>query len=200
MVVADPTSPYADPTSHALVVCAAASLPELHGELENLGYRITVAADPYQAVVELLDRPTAYDAFVLSLPSLYREELSAIRTVRERLAHLDVFLAHTDGRHAALAEGMRLGATGLLGEEGIHRLANVDDAAAAPAAERPPECEVLQSSFGGTVIARNEPSPPTSVLRNDDDDDEPLPDANDPLLTADELRALLQEQPTLPPG
>ena len=135
MVVADPNSPYASPPSHALVVCAEAVLPALHGELENLGYRITVAADPYQAVVELLERPAEYDAFVLSLPTLYREELGAIRTVRARLPHVDVFLAHTDGRQAALADAMRLGATGLLGEEGIHRLAAIDDVPA-PAGAR----------------------------------------------------------------
>ena len=88
---------------------------------------MTIAAEPYQAIVELLERPLAYDALVLSLPTLYREELNIIRTIRERLGHLDVFVADTDGRHAALAEAMRLGATGLLGDEGLHRLASVGE-------------------------------------------------------------------------
>lgn len=183
MVIADPHSPYA-PAGHALVVCGEASLPALSGELETLGFRVTVAPDPYAAMAELLERPLVYDAVVLSLPAVYRDELSLIRTLRGRMPHVEVLIAHSDGRHAAMAEALRLGATGLLGDEGIHRLMQVNSAFT-PAAFRPE-----------SVPARNEPAPPVSDERSDNP---VLSDDNEPLLTADELRALLAEQPSLPP-
>lgn len=175
--------PNASPGSsgNVLAIVADASLEELNGELSRLGYKATATDDPYAALMELLDRPLVYRALVVSLPALYREELAIIRTVRQKLPHVDVLLAHTDGRHAALAEAMRLGATALLSEAAVHRLADVkprpDEAEPAPAAEAP--------------AREAEPTEP------DIDDG---PQEIEPLLTADELRALLQEQPTLPGG
>jgi DNA-binding NarL/FixJ family response regulator len=186
-MIADPHSPYA-PAGHALVVCAEASLPALSGELESLGFRVTLAPDPYAAMAELLERPLVYDAVVLSLPAVYRDELSLIRTLRHRMPHVEVLIAHSDGRHAAMAEALRLGATGLLGEEGIHRLMQVN-ASFAPAAIRPEPA--------AAAAARNEIAPSAS---NDRADDPVLTDDNQPLLTADELRALLADPPTMPPN
>ena len=160
-------------SGHVLALVADASANSLTAELDRLGYQSTMTDDPYAALVELLDRPLVYRALVVSLPSLYREELTIIRTVRAKLPHLDVLLAHTDGRQAALAEAMRLGATALLSNEAVHRLADVI------------------------------PAPTDEPIKNTDDapppmDQEELMDELEPLLTAEELRALLQEQPTLP--
>ena len=127
MLTAGSNSPPAA-SGQALALVASASATDLTEELTRLGYRVTAIDDPYAAMVELLDRPLVYRALVVSLPALYREELSIIRAVRSRLPHVDVLLDHTDGRHAALAEAMRLGATGLLSEEAIHRLADVEPA------------------------------------------------------------------------
>ena len=157
-----------------LALVADASAGSLTAELDRLGYSSTMTDDPYAALIELLDRPLVYRALVVSLPSLYREELSIIRTVRAKLPHVDVLLAHTDGRQAALADAMRLGATALLSNEAVHRLAEVKPAPAADAENKPSE------------------EPPSSYER-----DEAI-DELEPLLTAEELRALLQEQPTLP--
>lgn len=188
MVIADPNSPFAA-AGHALVACGEATSPALSAELESLGFRVTIAPDPYGLLLELLDRPLVYDAVVLSLPAVYRDELAVISTIRARVPHVEILLAHSDGRHAMLAEGMRLGATGLLGEEGIHRLLQVN-AAFAPATVRPEP-------------ARNE-TPAAASIPPDDEEIAPSPgdvegDDDAPLLTADELRALLAEQPTLPP-
>jgi len=187
MVIADPNSPFAA-AGHALVACGEATSSALSAELESLGFRVTIAPDPYGLLLELLDRPLVYDAVVLSLPAVYRDELAVIGTIRARVPHVEVLIAHSDGRHAMLAEAMRLGATGLLGEEGIHRLMQVN-ANSTPAALRP------------ETPARNET--PTAVSSPAGDDDEEIAPSSDdvgaPLLTADELRALLAEQPSLPP-
>lgn len=186
MVVADPNSPFTA-AGHALVACGEAAAPALSIELESLGFRVTLAADPYHLLLQLLDEPLVYDAVVLSLPAIYRDELAIIRTIRERVAHVEVLLAHVDGRHAMLAEAMRLGATGLLDAEGIHRLAPVH----APFAPAPTRAE--------SVPDRNENAPAVSS-ETEEADVTASTDDGEPILTVDELRALLAEHPASPPN
>jgi len=130
-------------------------------------------------------RRLTYRAVILSLASLYREELGFIATVKRRFPHIEIWLAHTDGRQAALAESMRLGADGLFDVDGLHRIATPSanepvyhalPPAAAPVplqpAEMPPQMAPAEMSEG----------------------------VGEPVLTADELRALLQDQPAMPPS
>ena len=129
-------------------------------------------------MVELCKRPLVYHAVVLSLSSLYREELAIIGAVKRRFPQVEVWLAHTDGRQAALAEAMRLGADGLLDAEGLHRLASSTSDHAIP-------IDAI------TSVAESD-----GKVDPDSDDDGPQPD--EPILSQDELRALLQEQPGQP--
>lgn len=184
MVISDPNSPYAA-AGHALVACNAALSIPLGEQLEAIGYRATLSPDPYALLIELLEQPMVYDAVVLSLPAIYREELWIIRTIRERMPMVDVLIAHSDGRHAALAEAMRLGATGLIGEEGIHRLVRLSE---------PPPQEINHDR-GSSKTERDESRRVVA-----DSVDESVADDGQPLLSADELRALLAEQPSLPPS
>ncbi len=180
MVVVDPTSPQT-PAGHALLVCLPASLEPLGTQMRGHGYEVHGVDNPYAAFVELLDRPLVYRSVVLSLAAMYREELALVKAIRARLPHVDVLLAHTDGRAAAMAEAMRMGATGLLDEEAVHRLGDIDPPPADPFNPEPHR--------GNEVVAEVETR-------------EPLPDEEtndlDPILTAEELRALLQELPTHP--
>ncbi len=117
----------------------------------------------------------------MSLNSLYREELSIIASIKRRFSHVDVWLSDTDGRQAALAEAMRQGADGLFAEDGLHRIAGGVTAAAslqAPMAE--PAVEFPKPQMGAT------PAEPEKSA--------------DPLLTAEELRALLHESPGAGPA
>src|SRR5207249_4385855 len=99
-----------------------------------------------------------------------------IATLKRRLPHVDIWLAHIDARQAALAEAMRLGADGLLGEDGmLHRMA----VAAVSDTSKPPVESQLPPATAVDVS-----TPPTE---------------GEPVLTADELKALLQEQPSMPP-
>jgi hypothetical protein len=138
--------------------------------LHRRGYLCTEVDEPYEAMVNLCRRPQTYSAIVLSLNSLYREELPIIASIRRRFSQVDIWLSDTDGRQAALAEAMRLGADGLFADDGLHRVAGD-----APSPEQKP------------AMAEAEPVQPKEMSPEK---------SGDPLLTAEELRALLRETPT----
>jgi hypothetical protein len=185
--------PVQRPAGQALLVAGPGNRAQPLDVLRGLGYGATEADDPYAAMAELCRRPLVYRAVILSLASLYREELTIIASVKARFPHVEVWLTHTDGRQAVLAEAMRLGADGLLADDGLHRIAGAADEAAAAvsrAASPPEPFEPTTTEFaahaGGGV----------------DDDasghDDASHDPPGPVLTADELRALLHEQPSVP--
>jgi DNA-binding NarL/FixJ family response regulator len=129
--------------------------------------------DPYAAMLELCRRPLVYRAVILSLTSLYKEELAVVHTIKQRFPHVEVWLTQTDGRQASLAESMRLGADGLLSEDGLHRIA------------------ITAAAEYTAPHAHHEQSQDT----RDSETMESDMNMGEPVLTADELRALLQEQP-----
>ena len=177
--------PVTRPTGRALIIGSPACRNAPLGTLQRLGFTCAEIDDPYSAMAELCRRPLVYRAIILSLASLYREELPIIHSIKRRWPHVDIWLTQTDGRHAALADAMRLGADGLLSEDGLHRTA-------------------LTGGTTDTVYRPSEGVPaaaatPVSVVPPVDPDPEPHDEesgANEPILTADELRALLAEQPT----
>jgi hypothetical protein len=171
-----------------LVVGAAACRAHARAALSRAPFEYASADDPYAAAIELCRRPLAYRVVVLCLNSTYREELSLIAMIRKRLRHIDVYVAQTDGRQAALAEAMRLGATGLLADDGLHRVGTGEEL---PTAKPPLAASPMQPQ----QFADNDTPEPRR-----DFDDEDLLAGGEAVLTAEELRALLQEQPSLPPS
>jgi DNA-binding NarL/FixJ family response regulator len=169
---------------------------ELLGEL---GFATNESDDPYAAMTEICRRPLVYRAIILSLASVYREELAIISTIKARFSHLEVWLAHTDGRQGLLAEAMRLGADGLLADDGLHRVA-----AAAPSAQMNQQ---TPASHASTTAPESAPEPADAHSTNvsEESADEESPNAasagasTPPVLSADELRALLHEQSAVPP-
>ena len=161
------------PTARALVVGNESCRASAAEFLARLGHQVSHAPDPYSAFAELIRRPLAYRTIVLSLNGLYREELAIIGAIRRRLAHVEVYLTQTDGRAAALADASRLGATGLLSEEGLHPFAQRMDAPA---------------EMAGSVPAPA-PAPPADEAYISAPEFAPA----EPILTPDELRALLEE-------
>jgi hypothetical protein len=154
--------------------------------LERLGFDCAQCDDPYTATLELCRRRLAYRALIVSLAGLFRSELALISTVKRRFPHVEVWLAQTDGRQADLAESMRLGADGLLGDEGFHRIATMQ--AAEPAA--------YHSMPEGLVPLAHTSTPPEPAAAEPEQAVVP----GEPVLTADELRALLQDPPVMPPS
>jgi hypothetical protein len=173
--------PVTRPTGRALLVSNPAARADVRETLARLGYGCGEADDPYAAMAELCRRPLVYRAMILSLSGLYREELSIIAAVKRRYPHVELWLAHTDGRQAALAEAMSLGADGLLDDDGLHRIA-MNGLSREPSVALSPAEEL--------------PSVPEMDMAVRDEGEALEPD--EPILSADELRALLQEQPGAP--
>ena len=149
--------------------------------LDAAGMAAEFAPDPYAAMGELCRRPLAYRAVVISLQGVYQEELKIVAVIKRRYPHVEVYLTHTDGRQGALAEGMRLGVDGIVSEAGVHRTATTLPAApvvAVPAAAVPVVPPVQP------VMRQVEPPVARLDLRG-----------SEPVLTAEELRALLEDEP-----
>jgi len=183
--------PVTRPSGQALLVSNPASRAQVFDSLQRLGYGCAEADDPYAAMAELCRRPLAYQAVILSLSSLYQEELAVIRAIKRRYPHVEIWLTHTDGRQAALAEAMRLGADGLVSEDGLHRIA-LGGLATNERSLSLGEIESLSAGTPGGLAAEQEPLASASQ--------EADAISCEPILTADELKALLQEQPSIPPS
>jgi hypothetical protein len=181
--------PVTRPVGRALVVGTPSTRTEPLSILQRLGLTCAETDDPYAAMLELCRRPLVYRAVVLSLTSLYREELQIIATIKRRMPHIEVWLTHIDARQASLAEAMRLGADGLLAEDGLHRTAVGGGAASETVSiiPRPP-----------TTLHAPLPEPQRDATSEPSISDEADSTIGEPVLTADELRALLQEQPSSP--
>jgi hypothetical protein len=175
------------PNGRALIVGQPAFRGGPSLTLQRRGYACTEVDEPYQAMVQLCKRPLFYSAIVLSLNSLYREELPIISTIKQRYHHIDIWLSDTDGRQAALAEAMRQGADGLFAEDELHRIAGGTHGAG-----------TVQSALdagkeGFATDASGEESVNSSAKTAGDSASGEK--SADPLLTAEELRALLQDTP-----
>ena len=158
--------------------------------VRRLGYSCQESDHPYAAMAELCRRPLSYQAVILSLAGLYREELSIVRALKRRFPQTEIWLTHTDGRQAALAEAMRLGADGLLDDEGLHRVG-----------VSPPAIDVYEPLHARRPLepafetARAQAVHPKGTQDDSFDAADGEEDSCEPILSADELRALLQEHP-----
>ena len=176
--------PVTRPAGRALIVGSPPSRIPSINTLQKLGFQCSEVDDPYSAMAELCRRPLAYRAVILSLASLYPEELAVVKVIKTRFGHLEIWLTQTDGRHCAQAEAMRFGADGLLSDDGMYRTTageSVDEKPQVPVANpavplAPPTATSFQASVDSDMTS------------------------TEPILTADELRALLQEEPSLPPN
>jgi hypothetical protein len=181
------------PAGRALIVGTASSRTQPLGVLQRLGFTCAETDDPYHAMLELARRPMVYRAMILSLAGLYKEELQIVAATKRRFPHVEVWLTHIEGRQASLAEAMRLGADGLLADDGLHRTA----AGAFPVETVPSGLrEPINLSAEDAHDAQDAPPPPRERAVDNNDD----ANVAEPVLTADELRALLQEQPAMPPA
>jgi hypothetical protein len=177
------------PVGRALVVGTAACRAEPGRLLRQQGFECVEADDPYAAMIELSRHRLSYQTLILSLTSLHREELQLILTVRRRMPHVEIWLAQADGRMAALAEAMRLGADGLLAEDGtFHRVAATQPGAD-PLPVGPVQVVIPDERASEEIGGNSE-----AAISSDD-----ALTTGEPVLTADELRALLQDQPAMPP-
>lgn len=137
--------------------------------LRRLGCPCVELDDPYAAMAELAQRPLAYSSLVLSLSTLFAEELQIVAAVKQRYPNIEVWLIRGDGLQALLDEAMRLGADGFVSEDGMHRLP-------------PPPDPIPAENNEPVAVEDSEPEEKT---------------LHDPVLTAEELRALLDDPPPM---
>jgi hypothetical protein len=190
----------------ALVVASPAARGQIVATLATLGIAAAECDDPYAAMAELCRRPMVFRAVILSLAGVYTEELEIIPAIARRFPHVEIWLTHTDGRYSSLAEAMRLGAAGLLADDGLHRIAG------ATGATPPRSGRIDQAAETRSLNTDPAPQPADASLTPPDDsassgrhDPESADFSHashpvetglgEPILTADELRALLQESP-----
>jgi hypothetical protein len=205
--------PVTRPAGRALVIGSAGCRAAPLNTLQSLGYGCEEADDPYAGMSELSRRPLAYRAVILSLHSIYKEELHLIGAAKRRFPHVEIWLTDTDGRQAALVESMRLGADGLLAEDGLHRIGVAGAPAAAPAAAPQAAAPPVKSAsavaaLGAGLAAAEQPAPPAApsrpaprqAERQVGPEDAAIPAGGEAVLTPDELRALLQEPAAPPPA
>lgn len=178
------------PNGRALIVGQPVFRNVPSATLQRRGYACTEVDDPYQAMVHLCKRPLFYSAIVLSLNSLYREELPIISSIKQRYHHIDIWLSDTDGRQAALAEAMRQGADGLFAEDELHRIAGGTHAAGTAEPVSGAGKEILGKEGLGKEAEEMAKVPAKAVAEPASSEK-----SGDPLLTAEELRALLQDTP-----
>lgn len=223
----------AEPTSAALVVCSPPRRAQVSAWADAAGLTPVEVADPYAAMAELSRSPGDVSAIILSLQGTYREELQIIAAIRRRFPELDVWLTDIDGRSAMFAEAIRLGADGLVGEDGLHRMSErspgptaIVDPVSSPAArvvetninghvatesaasEGEPVAERIRPVSRETsrrpapepaaVVAASAAAEPAAVADAAEDEDPYAFSPGEPILTAEELRALLHDQPDVP--
>jgi hypothetical protein len=175
------------PQARGLVVGAPDYRATTISALEQLGYSCGECDDPYAAMAEICRRPAFYSTLVLCLAGLYREELPIVAAVRRLYPHIEVWLAQVNGRQAAVDEGVALGAAGVIDGDGLHQM----EAAAVAATGSSTQALSIASEFGDYHPGRK------AIEDGQAGADATDPDGSfaDPILTAEELRALLQEPP-----
>jgi hypothetical protein len=174
--------PVARPSGQGLLVGSPAARSQAASVLRRLDYRCTEIDDPYAAMSELARQPAAYTSLVLSLGSFFPEELQVVAAVKRHFPKIEIWLIRGDGLNGAVDEAMQLGADGVLTDDGLHRIAapaTITMATEAPV-EKPAE-------------ASTQPAP------SDNDAPADFPPC-DPILSAEELKALLEEPPPARPS
>lgn len=191
MLSASTTNLSAKPAGQALVVGSDTCRTLPREVLTTLGYGVDERDDPYAAMLELCRRPLVYRAMVLSLQSLYRDELSLINAVRRRFPHVSIWLTHTDGRQSSLAEAMRLGAEAIVADDGVHAFGDAANAHVPPPIAKPLQFRPVPSQPHDPVADAKHPHNAADSYPQSNGTQPAACPPTEPVLTADELRALL---------
>lgn len=192
------------------------------GQLHRLGASTHRLDDPYHAIATLARGPHDFDAIVLILPCVYEDELSLISAIRLISPATPVYLAGAEQNLSLLAAAVRLGATGLVTTSGIETLAAPSSPhassalhpltrLAATAANAPDDAPSISPSQNPSLrsaqssIAPLAPQSAEEDMEDDCDFDESEQDNDalncvptDPIISAEELHALLHDMPPAP--
>lgn len=130
-------------------------------------------SDPYAMIARLARGSRDVAAVILPLGALREGELAVIRTIKRYYPHIDVFVTDVGPHGTALAEAVIYGADGICTNGLLHRFH-----APPPPPPSPPPATTAPPATGAVP----HPQPPQR--------DDP-PDSTQPVLTSEELQALL---------
>ncbi|HTW94533.1 MAG TPA: hypothetical protein VMD30_07060 [Tepidisphaeraceae bacterium] len=168
--------PVTRPTGRGLLIGRPGSRQGCVAAIARLGFTLEERDDPYAAMAEIARHASKYSAVFMMLGGMFNQELSIISAIKSRFGHVEIWLAQTDGRQAAVGEAVELGADGILTEDGLHRLAAAQRQAEEGGGNQ-------QSVVSGGTQAGESAAPGGGF--------------SEPILTAEELQALLQEPPVV---
>jgi hypothetical protein len=190
--------PVTRPTGRGLLIGRQGSREGCAAAIRRLGFTLEERDDPYSAMAEIARNSASYSAVFVMLGGLFKQEFSIIPAIKTRYGHVEIWLAQTDGRQSAMGEAMQLGADGLLTDEGLHRLVAAEREQAEPPADPAPvRSELVQSEPAVAQMTQTKNAPQENSAGQIAAGLSQLNQGGfaEPILTADELRALLQEPP-----
>lgn len=139
--------------------------------LSELQLRIESATDPYAAMAEIAARPLVYRALILPMLQIFPEELALVRAVKKRYPHVQIIAAQVGGRLGRAEELHRLGVDAIVSEKGLQYFSPAPKSDSSPVPAPAPQSEnTTPVPFSSGPVSSPEP-----------------------VLTAEELRALLGE-------
>jgi hypothetical protein len=171
------------------------------------GIAATSVSDPYAAMLLIAANPRGWQMIVLNLQQMFDAELAVLSAVRAVAPDCRVAVTRADGRPALLARALRLGLDGIFTGTAIEwftppppttpqasaRSTPVTAVALEPTAATPP----------GQMARQSAPETKPVITANEDLNDDPTDqtalrsvaeiDLDEPLLTAEELKALLSD-------
>ena len=186
--------------ARVMVVGVGDVLARVLGTLHRLGAACVAVDDPYRAVLEVAGsqgsaRGGTCDAVVFALPCLFPGEVAAIRAISKLRPAPIILVAAAEQQLSLLTAAIREGAVGVITERGIEWLASIAPEHATP--EPLPEQLLIDDS------AETDSAQFDADADSDDADAEfDLTEPTEPLLTAEELKALLHDpiEPVLEPN
>lgn len=170
------------------VVGSGEALARVLGLLHREGAACEAVNDPYR-VVGLVAGSSGVSAVVLVLPCLYPEEMAVVGALR-RLTGVPVIVAAADGLMSQLSAAIREGATAILTERGIDWLGVPASTGPLPPAATPGSTEVTPPPTPIRSTPQVDVTTPEDRFDELSEESGPPPE---PVLSAEELRALLQE-------
>lgn len=203
-----PREPYAADPSVG-VLCVGADAATLRSIALLAQVLPTAYPDPYAAMYAIAASPAKWHMVVLDLQQFYDGELAIIPAIRATAAQCRVVVAHADGRPAMLARAIRLGIDGLLTGGKIEWFTTAEPAMSQPAAHPSTRLPQPIPPSAAETPSPETPTPETSTrasTHNSPDDHADQAELrsvadiyqDEPLLTADELKALLSDHDIRP--
>ncbi|MEM6562204.1 MAG: hypothetical protein AAF656_11435 [Planctomycetota bacterium] len=162
--------PESVPTGRVALVATGPMRDRRAETLMTAGYDVHGFDDPYAAMLAICRKPLVFRALAVSLQAIYPKELDLVSAVAQRFPHVRLLACDTDGRRTTLIDAVQRGVTDILDDHGITP-ADTERESADVSLANPAELTDEETA----ALARPTDTP------------------TDPVLTPEEIRALLSD-------